>query len=98
MAPRESPRATSSRRVPRTNLAAENRPEVTGDSPAVRSTESPKPRAQAQSVTTRPAIGRRPIRFLSPLVALLFVAFAGRAEEAGSPEPPPLPPRLADTG
>jgi hypothetical protein len=33
-----------------------------------------------------------------PAVVLLLVAVAGRAEEAGSPAPPPLPTRLADTG
>ena len=42
---------------------------------------------------SRPALGSRPLRTVSPIVALLLVAVAGRAEEAA-----PLPSRLSETG
>lgn len=50
------------------------------------------------SVKSKPAIGSRPGRIVPPLVVLLFVALAGRAQDAGQLEAPPLPQRLGETG
>lgn len=49
-------------------------------------------------MNSRPALGRRQVRIVSPIVALLSVALTGRAQEPAPPEAAAFPPRLSETG